>query len=134
MKGQMILRPGWIRINFNYFISEESFDYILAAVELVAEHGWRLLPYYQFDTGSGTWRFQNSSTHYMANLDDFTLGKPDHTNKDKKINDQDLQSFLIQAKQTLLGEKKGLIRSELSISQSADRHRWFTLPQEVAQL
>ena len=37
------IKPGWVRINFNYFISEAVFDYIVDAVDLVAEHGWRLL-------------------------------------------------------------------------------------------
>ena len=35
------IKPGWVRVNFNYFISEAVFDYILEAVELVATDGWR---------------------------------------------------------------------------------------------
>ena len=38
------IKPGWVRVNFNYFISEAVFDFILGAVELVASDGWRLLP------------------------------------------------------------------------------------------
>ena len=45
------IKPGWVRVNFNYFISEAVFEYILAAVELVAADGWRLLPQYGFDAG-----------------------------------------------------------------------------------
>ena len=30
------IKPGWVRVNFNYFISETVFDFILAAVDLVA--------------------------------------------------------------------------------------------------
>ena len=30
------IKPGWVRVNFNYFISEVVFDYILEAVDLVA--------------------------------------------------------------------------------------------------
>ncbi len=40
-KGHMVLRPGWVRVNFNYFISDQEFDYILHSIKLVAEHGWR---------------------------------------------------------------------------------------------
>ncbi len=43
------IKPGWVRVNFNYFISETVFQYILDAVELVATEGWRLLPQYRFD-------------------------------------------------------------------------------------
>ena len=37
------IKPGWVRVNFNYFISEKVFDFILDAVHLVANEGWRLL-------------------------------------------------------------------------------------------
>jgi selenocysteine lyase/cysteine desulfurase len=50
------IKPGWVRVNFNYFISEEAFRYILDAVVLVAEHGWKLLPDYRFELASGLWR------------------------------------------------------------------------------
>lgn len=54
--GVGVLRPGWVRLNFNYFISEQEFDYLLGALELVAQHGWRLLPYYRYDAAHGVWR------------------------------------------------------------------------------
>ena len=49
------IKPGWVRVNFNYFISEAVFAYILDAVDLVASDGWRLLPAYRFDPASGLW-------------------------------------------------------------------------------
>ncbi len=30
------IKPGWVRVNFNYFISEPVFEYILDAVDQVA--------------------------------------------------------------------------------------------------
>ena len=36
------IKPGWVRVNFNYFISEPVFQYIVDAVRLVARDGWRL--------------------------------------------------------------------------------------------
>ncbi len=44
------IKPGWIRVNFNYFISDSVFEFITEAVNLVATHGWKLLPWYRFDT------------------------------------------------------------------------------------
>ena len=55
------MRPGWVRLNFNYFINEETFDYLLKAIEYVSALGWKVLPFYQFDTDSGTWRYQGAS-------------------------------------------------------------------------
>ena len=40
------LKPAFCRVNFNYFIDEQEFDYILSAIEQIAEHGWKLLPLY----------------------------------------------------------------------------------------
>jgi selenocysteine lyase/cysteine desulfurase len=50
------IKPGWVRVSFNYFISPTVFEYIVAAVHLVATHGWALLPEYRFDPYSGLWR------------------------------------------------------------------------------
>ncbi|MEP6481013.1 MAG: aminotransferase class V-fold PLP-dependent enzyme [Rhodoglobus sp.] len=53
------IKPGWVRVSFNYFISDVVFDYIVDAVNLISEHGWKLLPQYRFDLGSGLWRHEN---------------------------------------------------------------------------
>src|SRR5690606_3871474 len=50
------IRPGWVRVNFNYFISDTVFEYILEAVDFVAREGWRLLPHYRFCPTSGLFR------------------------------------------------------------------------------
>ncbi|HMA47452.1 MAG TPA: aminotransferase class V-fold PLP-dependent enzyme, partial [Frankiaceae bacterium] len=38
------IKPGWVRVNLNYFISEAVCDYIVEAVCLVADEGAKLLP------------------------------------------------------------------------------------------
>jgi selenocysteine lyase/cysteine desulfurase len=55
------IKPGWVRVNFNYFISETVFQYIVDAVALVADFGWRLVPQYRFDPDSGLWRHELGS-------------------------------------------------------------------------
>ncbi len=50
------IKPGWTRVNFNYFISEAVFEYLVTAVHLVAEFGHRLLPLYRFEASSGLWQ------------------------------------------------------------------------------
>ncbi len=50
------IRPGWVRVSFNYFISDACFRYIVDAVHLVATDGWKLLPDYRFDPATGLWR------------------------------------------------------------------------------
>ena len=52
------MRPGWVRMNFNYFFDDETVDYLLSAVEMIAERRDALLPHYRFDAASGSWRYQ----------------------------------------------------------------------------
>jgi selenocysteine lyase/cysteine desulfurase len=64
------IKPGWVRVNFNYFISDAVFDYIVAAVALVAREGWRLLPWYRFDAATGLWRHAAGSPEPPLSLHD----------------------------------------------------------------
>ncbi|MDG1484083.1 MAG: aminotransferase class V-fold PLP-dependent enzyme [Myxococcota bacterium] len=59
VRGCVGIRPGWVRMNFNYFIREEVFDYLLKAVLWIADNGWKLLPHYQFCAQSGMWRHRD---------------------------------------------------------------------------
>ncbi|MEP6817333.1 MAG: aminotransferase class V-fold PLP-dependent enzyme, partial [Marmoricola sp.] len=49
------IKPGWVRVNFNYFLSDTVADYVVESVRLVARDGWRLLADYRFDVTSGRW-------------------------------------------------------------------------------
>ncbi|EDO35942.1 predicted protein, partial [Nematostella vectensis] len=39
-----IMKPGFARINLPYFMDDETVHYVLEAVDMVATHGWKLLP------------------------------------------------------------------------------------------
>lgn len=43
------MKPGWTRVSFPYYLSEEEFEYIIAALEFVASFGQRFLPLYHFN-------------------------------------------------------------------------------------
>ena len=49
------LKPGWVRINFNYFVDDEVRDYLIDAVNFVADFGERFLEDYYFNPLSGVW-------------------------------------------------------------------------------
>ena len=66
------IKPGWVRVSFNYFISETVFDYIVQAVAIIAEHGWRLLPEYRMDATSGRWRHVHGAIEPPLRLRDVT--------------------------------------------------------------
>ena len=71
-QGLEVYKPGWCRVNFNFFISDAERDFIIAAVLQVAERGWQLLPHYRV-TKCGHWVHQRnrspSRSHSMMHLD-----------------------------------------------------------------
>lgn len=40
----IIFRPGFARINLPYFMDDITVHFVLEAVDMVATHGWKLLP------------------------------------------------------------------------------------------
>ena len=64
------IKPGWVRVSFNFFISEEVFAYILRAVDLVGSYGHRLLPAYRFDPLTGLWHHRNGPAEPPLRLAD----------------------------------------------------------------
>jgi selenocysteine lyase/cysteine desulfurase len=54
-RGRLGAKLAFVRLGFNYFTSEAVFEYILAAVHLLADHAWKLLPLYRFDPVTGLW-------------------------------------------------------------------------------
>ncbi|XP_065157950.1 uncharacterized protein [Atheta coriaria] len=51
-----LLRPGFTRISLPYFINDNELAFIMEAVKMVATEGWKLLPQYTVDGGTGEWR------------------------------------------------------------------------------
>ena len=45
LKGSFLSfnRPGMTRVNFPYFMNQDTVDYIIKAVTMVAKQGWKLL-------------------------------------------------------------------------------------------
>ena len=66
------IKPGWVRVNFNYFIDETTFDYIVEAVQLVASHGASLLTAYHFEPDTGLWRHRLGTLGPAMSLDDIS--------------------------------------------------------------
>jgi selenocysteine lyase/cysteine desulfurase len=127
--GQEVLKPGWVRLNFNYFISEEAFEYIVEAVHLVANEGWRLLPQYRFEIESGIWRHHKGLPKPPANLFDVDFGEADRpipaTEPMSKLND-----YLMEARQILMDAPlEG--GDSMALSSAGEDLRWFPTPQEV---
>ncbi len=128
------IKPGWVRINFNYFISEAVLDYVVAAVALVAEHGWRLLQEYRFDPASGLWRHRDGPVepplrlHQVGYDDSGDMTYPHH---DEPVPESALPGYLDEAREVFARAAAADADAPAETGQvSADfEHlRWFELP------
>lgn len=133
-RGCEVIRPGWVRVNFNYFISEETFRFILDAVHLAADDGWRLLPNYRFDSRSALWAHVDRDTHRPMSLDDVTIGPQGLTHADRRKFEPEsrLAEYLEEARKiaAAAGPADGI---EESMTPDFEALRWFTLPSEVSR-
>jgi hypothetical protein len=128
------IKPGWVRVSFNYFTPEEEFRFILQAVELVANEGWRLLPQYLFDPMTGVWRHAAGVPEPPMSLADLSYsdGAPRAASPGRGEPLDRLPEYLDAARRLLDGlAPAGAATIELP--QEAERLRWFLLPAEAAE-
>jgi LmbE family N-acetylglucosaminyl deacetylase len=64
------LKPGWVRVTLPYYLPPETADFVIAAVDLVARHGWRLLGLYRFEPETGLWWHRDARPHAPFRLTD----------------------------------------------------------------
>ena len=66
------IKPGWVRVNFNYFIDDATFDYIVDAVTMIASHGASLLDEYDFEPDRGLWHHRRGTRGPAMSLDEIS--------------------------------------------------------------
>jgi len=136
LAGYEGIKPGWARINFNYFLGEHIVEFLLAAVEFIAEEGWKLLPQYRFDPLTGLWCHQDYSAPATLGLTDLAYdgGGLSYRSAVQTTPESDLDSYLGTA-QKIVAEAiagDGGPRPELEALPPAFEHlRWFPLPAEI---
>jgi selenocysteine lyase/cysteine desulfurase len=128
------IKPGWVRVNFNYFIDERVFEYVVEAVNLIAEHGWKLLPDYRFDPVRGLWR------HHMGPVEpplrladvDYVGGHMRAPRHDVRAPIGELPHYLNEAR-AIFASRTGAPDAPAGafrrISEEFEGLRWFWLPE-----
>lgn len=135
------IKPGWTRINFNYFISEAVFDYIVQAVSLIAHEGWRLLDQYVFEPESGLWHHRQRPANNVLRLTDLVYdasGQITYPHRDRTAPESVLAEQLANARQLLMSLPQAQPNAPTGADLAAvgvdpagfEQLRWFELPRE----
>jgi selenocysteine lyase/cysteine desulfurase len=125
------IKPGWVRVNFNYFISEAVFQYVVEAVRLVARHGWRLLGEYDFDIAAGLWHHRDGLVEPPLRLtqvsysDDGEMVYPHH---DDTAAESALADYLKEGEEIMLAATPAPDDPPVGVSAEFEQLRWFELP------
>jgi len=125
-----------VRVNFNYFLSEAVFEFILAAVHRVASEGWKLLPDYRFDPLTGLWHHRQGRPEPLLRLSNLTYrsGKLEYRSRHSTEPEWALDGYLEDARRVLDGaqNRAAEARAEAEpLSADFETLRWFTLPAEA---
>ena len=125
------IKPGWVRVNFNYFISEVVFEFMLDAVDLVATDGWRLLPEYRFDAVNGLWTHAAGPPEPPLSLRDIRYSDTEIPRSAHRHLEPEtaLPRYLEEARRILAAPRQTPERVQLS--PDFEQLRWFWLPHEI---
>jgi selenocysteine lyase/cysteine desulfurase len=125
------VKPGWTRVNLNYFISPAAAGYIAAAVELIAAEGYRLLPDYRFDPRTGLWRHAAGPPRPQITLSGVSYGpdgEMDYPRRRGQAGEEAFPGYLRQARAILATRPAHLDEGPTGLPPEFEALRWFPLP------
>lgn len=136
LAGQEGVKPGWVRINFNYFISETVFNFLLDAVGFIARHGWKMIPHYRFSPQSGQWVHRKGRPSPVLSLHDLSYSEGHLSYRAHRATEPEraLQTYLAEALKIADEAVATAHATEVEdpvLSDEAERLRWFPLPGEI---
>lgn len=63
------VKPGWARVSFHFLLTDEEFEFLLGAIEFIAQHGHKFVTQYRFDWRTGSWRHVSEAEDAHAGFD-----------------------------------------------------------------
>ncbi|MCP5370829.1 MAG: aminotransferase class V-fold PLP-dependent enzyme [Hyphomicrobiales bacterium] len=134
-EGAEGLKPGWTRVGFNYFFCDTMVDYIIAAVNLIADQGWKLLPWYAFDTHTGLWRHVEGAPMATPDLGAVTYdgGGMRYAPAGARLPDPDYGAYLDAARRIFDEARRRAPQAQApaaTMASDCENLRWFPTPEE----
>ena len=125
------VKPGWTRVNLNYFISAAAADYIADAVDLIAADGYRLLPDYRFDPRTGLWRHACQAPEGPLRLSEVSYGadgEMTYPRRRGQAGEDAFPGYLRQGRALLAARPAALDDGPTGLGPDFEALRWFPLP------
>jgi selenocysteine lyase/cysteine desulfurase/CRP-like cAMP-binding protein len=135
-QGEAGVKPGWFRLNFNYFLSDVVYRYLVDAVHFVATDGWRFLPLYRFEPKTGLWRHHVGAPDLPLSLDrlHFDAGTLTYAAVRSHAPEDRLPAALDAARrlaESLDPDSLDAVAVDPTLTASFEASRWFLLPREA---
>lgn len=73
LAGQAGLRPGWCRVSLHWAMEPAEIDYLIEAVEFLADEAWRFATLYEFDPACGAWSWRGEPVAELTGFPDSLL-------------------------------------------------------------
>jgi len=136
VRGCEGIKPGWVRVNFNYFLSETQFQFILDAIHLIANEGWRLLPHYNFNPDTGEWRHRAHNPSDVLRLGElsYRTGNLEYRSRHATEPESALPGYIEEANEIIAAatlEFQTLQLVDPVRTADFEELRWFPLPSEA---
>lgn len=133
VRGLDAIRPGWVRVSLNYFVSETALTFLLDAVDFAATHGDTFLSSYDLDPATGLWRHHRQPHGAARSLHD--LGYDDGLHvpwRRRTETEATLPLYLARARELADALGRTPVRAPTNHHRTIDRDfehmRWFPLP------
>jgi len=130
------MRPGWVRLNFNYFISDEACGFLVRAIDFIGKYGWQFVPLYEFCPRAGSWTHRGGYPEPPMHLDDisYTGGRMAYDSHHTHLSEDVFDGYLKQA-ETIRRAWLETVADESvptpELDSDFERWRWFPLPHEI---
>lgn len=130
------MRPGWVRLNFNYFISHAACDFLVHAIDFIGTYGWQFVPLYEFCPSAGRWTHRDGYPGAPMHLRDISYvgGRMAYDSNHTRLSEDVFEGYLEQAESircAWLEEAQSESLETPELDPDFERWRWFPLPHEI---
>jgi len=130
------MRPGWVRLNFNYFISKAACKFLVRAIDFIGNYGWQFVPLYEFCPCSGRWNHRAGYPEPPMSLGDISYagGQVTYESHHTHLAEEVFDGYLEDAEQIRQAWLETAATESLEapdLDPDFERWRWFPLPHEI---